>query len=226
MAIVLYGSGEFTDSVNEIDKYLIDKFNLKKVAVIPTAAGMEQDWHKWIDMAVEHFDRLNVDVIKIEAINHQQASNPEIVKKIMEADWIFYSGGQPDYLFKQLDGSLLWKLTMDKYRSGALLSGSSAGAMIMGNNIIDKPFRALIKGGETNWQKTFGIVDYTIFPHYNRMNRFKSVINKLIANAPEGVRKSVLGIDEDTALLIEDDEMKKLGGGNIELIRYGQVSKI
>ena len=41
MNLALFGSGEFTDTVDDIDKYLIGRFKPKNVAVIPAAAGME-----------------------------------------------------------------------------------------------------------------------------------------------------------------------------------------
>ncbi len=226
MKIALYGSGEFTDSVNEIDQFLINKFNLKNVAVVPTAAGKEKDWYKWLDMAQTHFDKLNVNTIRIEVTNNKEANDPIIANKIKQADWIFYSGGAPEYLFKSINNSLLWNLTLEKYKAGVLLSGSSAGAMILGNYIIDKPFKAMLQKTDENWQKTFGIVDYTILPHFNRMNQFKPLLNQLLKNTPNKIKDNLLGIDEDTALLFENGQMIKLGGGNIELRQKNIVSNL
>lgn len=226
MAIVLYGSGEFTDSVNQIDKFLIKKFKLKNVAVVPTAAGKEKDWYKWLDMAENHFKKLNLNLIRIEVTNKKEANDPAIVNRIKQADWIFYSGGQPDYLFETINNSLLWNLTMDKYRAGVLLSGSSAGAMILGKYIIDRPFKAILQKTNENWLQTFGIIDYTILPHFNRMNQFKPLLNQLIKNAPADIKNNIIGIDEDTALLIENKKMKKIGDGNIQLRQADLITNI
>lgn len=226
MAIVLYGSGEFTDSVNQIDQSLIDQFNPKSVAVVPTAAGQEKDWFKWLDMAENHFNKFNIEVIKIAVTNQKEANDPSIVNNILKADWIFYSGGQPDYLFKTINHSLLWQITLERYKSGVLLAGSSAGAMILGNYILDKPFKAMLQKTDENWQKTFGLVDYTILPHFNRMNQFRPLLNQLLKNAPKSISENLIGIDEDTALLIENNNMKKLGQGNVELRQKDKTSTL
>lgn len=136
MALVLFGSGEFTDQVNDIDKYLITKYKPRNIAIIPTAAGQESDVEKWIEMAKSHYSKFNLKIIPVEIFNKTQADDKQLVDLLNNADWIFFSGGSPNYLLESLRGSLLWDKVMEKYNKGALLSGSSAGAMVMGKYIF------------------------------------------------------------------------------------------
>ncbi|HUC78827.1 MAG TPA: Type 1 glutamine amidotransferase-like domain-containing protein [Candidatus Saccharimonadales bacterium] len=217
MNIVLYGSGEFTPLVNEIDKYLIEKYKLKTVAVIPTAAGQESDVDKWIAMAKTHFANLNIKVIPVPVHNKTQANDLALVNLVKDADWIFYSGGSPNYLLETMDGSKLWEAVLVRLNNGALLSGSSAGAMIMGKYVLAPSFRALVSPSKNIWHKAFGLVEYTIIPHFDHFKRQPGLINKLLDRSLTKAGSSLMGIDENTAIILDSNEPVVLGLGGVEI---------
>ncbi len=217
MNIALYGSGEFTDSVNEIDRYLIEKYKLKTVAVIPTAAGKERDYHKWIDMALSHFAKLNIEVVAVPIIDSQGSNDDELVGLLDQVDWIFFSGGSPKYLLDTLKGSKLWDKVIQRVNEGALLAGSSAGAMIMGNYLLESPFKAVFSSLPANWDKAFKLVDFTVFPHFNKLKKYNKVISKVIKKAPLEVRNSWIGIEENTALIMDSGGSRIKGVGTVDI---------
>jgi cyanophycinase len=211
MNLVLFGSGEFTDSVNDIDKFLIDKFKPKNVAVIPTAAGQESDAIKWINMAKSHYAKFNLAVIPVEIFNKDQANDKSKVDLLNDADWIFFSGGSPNYLLETLSDTLLWEMVLKKYQQGTLLSGSSAGAMVIGKYILTPSFRNMFAKNKTMWHKAFGLVDYTIIPHFDHFKRQPGFINKIMDKSLEKVKSSWMGIDENTVILFNDKSVYGLG---------------
>jgi cyanophycinase len=217
MSLVLFGSGEFTSEVDEIDKYLIDKFKPKNVAIIPTAAGQEADVQKWIDMAKSHYLKFNLTVIPIEIFNKQQANNKNLIDPIRSADWIFFSGGNPNYLLETLKDSLLWKVVMEKYSQGKLLSGSSAGAMIMGKFILSPSFRTLFSKNKTMWHRAFDLIDYTVIPHFDHFKNQPGFINKLMDKSLSKIKSSWMGIDENTAIIFDNDSKSVHGIGGVEI---------
>ena len=217
MNIALYGSGEFMESVNEIDRYLIEKYKLKTVAVIPTAAGKEHDYHKWIDMAQSHYANFKINVVPVPVINALDANDSALVKLLDQADWIFFSGGSPKYLLDTLKDSKLWDKVIQRVNEGALLAGSSAGAMIMGNYLLESPFKAVFSSLPANWDKAFKLVDFTVFPHFNKLKKYNKVISKVIKKAPPEVRNSWIGIEENTALIIDNDGSRIKGIGTVDI---------
>lgn len=217
MNLALYGSGEFTDSVNKIDSYLVRTFKPKSVAVIPTAAGTEHDVAKWFDLADRHFDKYHIKVVPVPIFNKDDANNLLLVELIDRIDWIFFSGGDPNFLFQSLDSSLLWQKVLERLKQGVLLSGSSAGAMVMGNYILNKPFKALFANNETVWQKAFGLVDYTIFPHFDHFKKYQTILKKIVEKSPQAVGSAWLGIDENTALVIQSNKQTVHGLGKVEM---------
>jgi cyanophycinase len=211
MNLVLFGSGEFTDSVDNIDKYLIDKFKPKNVAVIPTAAGQESDVEKWINMAQSHYAKFNLSVIPVEIFNKVQANDKTKVDLLNDADWIFFSGGNPNYLLETIKDTLLWEVVLKKYNQGTLLSGSSAGAMIMGKYILTPSLRTMFEKNKTMWHPAFGLTNYTIIPHFDHFKRQPGFIKKIMDKSLVKVKSSWMGIDENTAILLSDKSVHGLG---------------
>jgi cyanophycinase len=214
MNLVLFGSGEFTPAVDNIDKYLIDKYQPRNIAVLPTAAGTESDASKWIEMAKLHYAKYNLPVIAVPIFNKTQSNDKTLIDLLDQADWIFFSGGNPNYLLEVLTGSELWRVILKKLEVGTLISGSSAGAMIMGRFLLSPSFKPDHKG---LWQDAFGLVDYTIIPHFDHFKRNRGFIRKLLQISPAKVRSSWIGIDENTAIIFGDHEPSVRGLGHVEI---------
>ncbi len=217
MNLALYGSGEFTEEVKDIDEYLITKYKPHNIAILPTAAGKENDYTKWLSMAKIHYAQYNLSIIEVPILNKIQANNQELINPILNADWIFFSGGDPNYLLNVLKNSVLWKEITRLYHEGVLLSGSSAGAMVMGNFILSNPFKAIFKNSDILWKEAFKLVDYTIFPHFNRIKNHPTFIKRVIKQSPKNISSSWIGIDENTALIIDDNKQSIHGPGNVEI---------
>ena len=218
MNLALFGSGEFTEAVDDIDKYLIAKYKPKNIAIIPTAAGQESDVAKWTDMAKVHYAKFDLEVIPVSVLNKDHANDQNFVDLLADAEWIFFSGGNPGYLLETLHGSKIWEEIMKRVDDGALLAGSSAGAMIMGKFILTAPsFKAMFTGTGTVWKDAFGLVDYTILPHFDHFKKYQGLISRIIGTSPSKVHSSWMGIDEDTAIIFEDGERIVRGRGGVEI---------
>ncbi|MGH7142249.1 MAG: Type 1 glutamine amidotransferase-like domain-containing protein [Candidatus Saccharimonadales bacterium] len=217
MNLALFGSGEFTPSVDGIDEYLISTFKPHNIAVLPTAAGAEKDALKWIEMARQHYAKFHLTVIPVPIFNKEDSNNKDLTDLLIPAEWIFFSGGDPGYLMDVLNDSLLWKTVLKRLQTGALLTGSSAGAMVMGNFVLASPFRAMFSNSDTVWQKAFGLVDYTVFPHFNRLKKHKKILQRITQKGPEKISSAWLGIDENTAFVISLDKKTVQGEGKVEI---------
>ena len=225
MSLILFGSGEFTNLVNDIDLFLIKNYQFKSIAVLPTAAGLESDWLKWIEQAQIHYKKFKVKVIPLPVQNQQQANDQKIVNSLDQAEAIFISGGNPIYLHNQLQNTVLLQRILDKInQTNFMVAGSSAGAMIMGGYILKSPFRANFNRNRANWIEGFQIINSTIFPHFNRFSKLPFFFNNIIDKSPDQVKNNWLGIDENTALIV-DHKYQKIGSGHVT-ISLNQTTKI
>ena len=217
MNLVLFGSGEFTPEVNDIDEYLISKYKPRSVAILPTAAGAEPDASKWIAMAQAHYQKYNLEVLPIPVFDKAQANQKELISPLKQADWIFFSGGNPGYLLEVLKGSELWKIVLKRLEAGALLLGSSAGAMVMGKYLLSPSFNPTDERSGRIWQNAFGLVDYSIIPHFDHFKKHKGFMRNVLRMSLSRVRSSWMGIDENTAIIFSNLEPIVRGLGGVEI---------
>jgi cyanophycinase len=222
--INLVGSGEYLPVMRLVDQYLLESLNLNgrkpRVACLPTAAGKEGDSsvNRWLNMGVQHFQELGAEVEPVRVIDRDSANDPCWEPILETADLIYFSGGDPGYLYEIMKGSLAWAAAQRAWERGAIYAGCSAGAMILGRRMPS--FRI------AGTQEGFGVVAATfIVPHFDAIpGVWKPIVFGLQRSLKKGER--MIGIDEDTALIgkLNGKWMVK-GKGRVNIFaRDGKVS--
>jgi len=217
--IALLGSGEYLPVMEPIDRFILGNLNLNsrkpRVACLPTAAGMEGDAsiERWIAMGIDHFRRLGSDVKGVRITDRDDADQSEWVDTLAEADLIYFSGGNPLYLYRTLVGTRAWEAAEQAWGRGAAFAGCSAGAMILARCVPD--VRSL---GFTQIPAFGKIPAENVLPHFDRMPAWRPMILPAIRKRLPDKGFS-LGIDEETALV-------KLPGGKWTVMGRGRVHVI
>ena len=199
--VALVGAGEYLPVMNEVDRHLLASVNangrVPRVVCLPTAAGQEGDAsvNRWPGMGVEHFETLGAEVTPASIIDRESADDPQWESALENADLIYFSGGNPMYLYKTMYGSRAWFAAQKAWERGAVYAGCSAGAMILAQRVPN--FRT---AGLTSID-AFQVVPATfVIPHFDR-------IRGLWSAYLYGVRRQlkddqfILGVDENTALV-------------------------
>jgi len=211
--IALLGSGEYLPIMDDVDLYLLANCGAEgrkpRVVCLPTAAGQEgpKSVNRWSTMGVEHFTRLGADVQAVPVIDAESANDQKNALAVEEADIVYFSGGDPNYLYKTMKDSMVWQAAQNAWKRGAVYAGCSAGAMILGREIPD--FRAMGLRSTT----AFGIMPVaSIMPHFDAIPLFG---RPLIATMRRRLRGSevMIGVDENTAIVgkLFDEEWSVLG---------------
>ncbi len=215
----LVGSGEFTGAMIDVDKFLLKHTPNPVVAVFPTAAGEETDYKRWIDMGVKHFEKLRAKVFGVDLSTRKDSKDPGILKQIEEANFYYFSGGNPGYLFDMLKETSAWKLINGRFQNGATLVGSSAGAMVMGKKVWARVYDFARKGVLKPWENGLEVVDFGIVPHFDYIqNSFsKEKLEVMESNYPAGV--PIIGIDENTAYIRIRDKREVMGRGKVHKLK-------
>ena len=233
--IILVGSGEFTPSMYEVDKFLISQFQKKiKVMIVPTAAGKEKDYKKWILNGKEHFDTLNTESLGVDIVKREDAFKDDYIKLLDEVDFVYFSGGDPIYLLNTLKDTPFLNAVIERYKNNkVIIAGSSAGAMMMGSFIPSNLFRNLItmKGLNIEWNKSLDLLNFIVIPHFDRFSEIlnsnilgsKYLKTKFISSTKENM---MIGIDEDTVLVSKDGvEFKVLGKSYVHIFTQNSDDK-
>lgn len=217
--IALVGSGEYLPVMNEVDRHLLASVNTNgrapRVVCMPTAAGQEGDEsvNRWLRMGVEHFQALGADVTPARIIDRKSADDPQWESALENADLIYFSGGNPMYLYETMQASRAWEGAQKAWERGAVYAGCSAGAMILAQRVPN--FRA---AGLTSLE-AFQVIPATfVIPHFDRMRGLWSAyLFAVRRQLNDG--QFILGVDENTALVgTLDGTWQVMGQGKTHLI--------
>ena len=203
--IVLAGGDEFRSGCVEMDSYILRTAGTQppRALVLPTAAVTGP--RKAAADGVRHFSRLGALAAELMVLDRTQAEDESFIGPLVGSSLIYFTGGSPEHLLATLrDSKLLASLEKEK-RGGAVVGGSSAGAMVMGS------FMKLPSSAE--WVRGLGIVEgLGVLPHHERSDP-AAVSIELAATAPPGLK--VLGIDAQTCCFGNPGSWTVLGSGKV-----------
>jgi cyanophycinase len=211
--ILLEGGAEFGGRMSEPDLRAIELAGglAAPIAILPTAAAPDHNNDRAGRNGLRWFGSLGATHLEVvPVIDKVSANDVALAARIRSARLIYILGGFPGYLAETLSGSLAWQAALDAYADGAVLGGSSAGAMVVCQHLYDpergKPMTGL------------GLVsDACVLPHHNQFG--KSWAGRLVGALPEAV---LIGIDEQTGILGDASHSWTVyGAGKITLYRAG-----
>ena len=208
--IALVGGDEFRASCRGMDAEILAATGVARprVVIVPTAAAMERP-----DLAaangVQHFNALGADAAPLMVLNADDANDEALVAAADAADVIYLTGGNPAHLLAALAGSRLAAALRAALHRGAIVAGSSAGAMALGERMR---FR-----GE--WSEALGLArGVAVLPHHERSDPERVEV-ELAGALPAGI--TALGIDGATGCVSEGSGWRALGAGAVTRYRAG-----
>lgn len=213
-SLLLEGGAEFGGAMSEPDLRAIDLAGglQAAIAILPTAAAPDHNEQRAGRNALNWFRSLgasNVDVVPV--IDKASADDPALAERLLAARLIYMLGGFPRYLAETLNGSRAWEAVLQAQARGAVVGGSSAGAMVVCEHYYD-PETAQPRPGLNL------LPSCCVLPHHNGLGRGWS--KRLIRELPDA---TLIGIDERTGALNDDSGVWRVhGAGKITLYRRGR----
>jgi cyanophycinase len=192
--VALVGSGEFLPPIQSLDQKLLAHLQGKtpRVAVLPTASAPDGGDvpERWAKMGIEHFTRLGAQVEAVMLLTRADAQKAEVVERIAQANFVYFSGGKPRYLLETLRETPAWEAVLEIYHSGGVVAGCSAGAMAMGSALFDLP---------RFWQAlpALGLAPgLLVIPHFDEFPGAR--LSPLLQGKQEG---TIVGVEGSTGLI-------------------------
>lgn len=216
--LALIGGEEFSDDFQDVHASLVVSLGEKpRVVFLPTAAandGIETVEH-WCSLAREKLSALGAIVDTPLVINRESANDPHYAQRVANADWVYLGGGYAHVAFPILQGTKVMEALLFAKERRALISGASAGAMMMGTQAIvitselledvgkywetgappewDSPVPPLIQG--LGW-----LTGQIVAPHFDRPWFSRRWLDSNVFQTGA----TLIGIDEYTALIALD----------------------
>lgn len=187
-----------------------------RIAVLTAASGDPQASGHGYRRA---FAALGVaDVALVDARDAAQADDPAAAAALRAADGIFIAGGDQRRLMASIDGSALADaLRRAHHERGACIAGTSAGAAALsGRMLADGDTPRLPEKDAARLDRGLGLVPGAIIDqHFSERRRLGRLLS-VVAAQPDLLG---LGIDEDTALVIEQGRaVEVIGRGTVTLL--------
>ena len=133
--LALVGGGEFTEGCT-FDAGLLEASGAAEVLVVPTAAAYEHP-QRLVERAVGWFDRLGVPARGLDLLARPDSSKPEVVDALAASRFTYLVGGSPLHLRAVVKDSPAWDALVAAWQGGGVLAGSSAGAMVLCDPMVD-----------------------------------------------------------------------------------------
>ena len=220
--LALTGSGEYLPPMAPVDRILVDSLpEPARVVCLPTGAGSEgaERVAYWQKLGEDYFHQLGVSEVRsLPVTDRSGAQDPAMVEAVQHANFVYFSGGKPWYLYDALADTPLWQAALDVLGRGGVVAGCSAGAMIFGEYIPGRQAPLSLSTG-------FGLLkDTIVMPHFDELPALLRSTLGLLAK-----ERIVVGVEANTAIVLSGDTWRVIGSGgvtliqNFESIRYTQA---
>jgi cyanophycinase len=169
------------------------------------------------DDYIRVFERLGVEDVRIvDTVTREDTSSPNSLAAIQKATGVFFTGGDQARITSILKDTEIDQLLHKRYQQGLVVGGTSAGASMMSSTMIVKgeaETNPRIEIVETDGGMSFlpGVV---IDQHFAERGR----LGRLLAAVAKQPLLLGLGIDENTAVVVNGKEMTVVGEGAVTVI--------
>ncbi len=190
-----------------------------RIVILPQASSLADTGQFYVD----EFTAIGVgQAVALEFRQRSEAGTPQQIELIRSATGIFIAGGTQMRLSVLYGGTSLEVELLAAYRRGCLVGGTSAGAAILSKTMI-----ADGKGGPTpreglvRFSPGLGFTDKFLFDqHFRQRDRLGRLIYA-VAAYPGALG---VGIDENTAAIVEDDSsITVCGAGGVTIVDGSQI---
>ena len=159
------------------------------------------------------------EVTGLNPMSRSEANDESTTAALDGATGIFMTGGNQSKLTSVVAGTALGRKLIEMNRSGTVVGGTSAGASAISSHMV-----AFGSSGDVPKQRMgqlsagFGLLhDVIIDQHFGKRNRIGRLLS-LVAQSPTLLG---IGLDEDTAVLVNSDDIMDVVGRGVATIVDG-----
>ncbi|MCL5040198.1 MAG: cyanophycinase [Firmicutes bacterium] len=201
--LVIIGGGEDKDGERTVLREFL-RFSGSEgaqVVIVTAAAARQRETGAlyrriFLELGAKGVSLLNVD-------EREEAFRSENLRLLEEATAIFFTGGDQLRITSLLGGTPLYRALQEAYEAGVVIAGTSAGASAMSDTMI------ISGGGDDSPKKNtvqmapgMGLLEEVVIDqHFAQRGR----IGRLLSAVAQNPYFLGVGIDEDTAILVDRD---------------------
>lgn len=162
------------------------------------------------------------EITELYVADRREASRPDKLAVLDGVKAVFFSGGDQLRITSQIADTPISRRLYDIHREGGLIAGTSAGASAMSETMLVRGRNAAsYRVGFVHTAPGLGFLpDVIIDQHFAERGR----IGRLIGAVAQNPRELGIGLDEDTAIVVEGGRFRVIGSGAVYLVDASDVS--
>jgi cyanophycinase len=197
--LALVGGNEWTSGC-DFDEQLWESAGRPEVLILPTAAAYEHP-QRAVEVGVEHFRGFGATARGLPVLSRRDAEDPNLAAEIRSARFVYLGSGSALHLRSVLKGSQVWSSIVDAWHAGAVVAGSAAGAMVLGDPMVDPRGGALTLG--------LGMISQiAVVPNANTWSPEQALRTVRLATG----HLRILAIDDATAAIADTEGSWSIAG--------------
>jgi cyanophycinase len=141
---------------------------------------------------------------------------------LADAAGIFFTGGDQLRISSQIGDTPIERMVREIHQRGGVVAGTSAGAAVMSEIMLVKGSSSEShRIGDLHMAPGLGLIrDAIIDQHFAERGR----IGRLLGAVAQNPRVLGIGIDEDTAIVVEDNGFRVVGAGAVYIVDGSRVT--
>lgn len=187
-----------------------------RILFIPWATSEPEASFKYFKESLAAFSAQEIETAPVAPLTEEKKD--KFLSQLKAANGVFFGGGDQVRIMNVLKDKSLLEALRQRYATGAVFGGTSAGAAVMsGQMITGEGDFTVIDGSKVQTISGLGLLpDYIIIDqHFIKRQRENRLFGLILQN-PE---KFGIGIDESTALLVTDNRFAEvIGASQIMLV--------
>jgi cyanophycinase len=212
--LIIIGGGEDKEGDRSILREVARHLDGGKL-VLATVASHEPEGY--FEAYQKAFADLGVtDLVELYVRERAETLDPDKLRLFDGATGVFFSGGDQLRISSQIGDTPVEQRVREIHENGGLIAGTSAGASMMSETMLVKGTSGeSYKIGDLHMAPGLGLVRNAIIDqHFAERGRF----GRLFGAVAHNPRELGIGIDEDTALVLQDDRFDVIGDGCVYVV--------
>jgi cyanophycinase len=212
--LIIIGGGEDKEGPRTILREVARRLGGGKL-VLATVASHEPEGY--FEAYRKAFADLGVtDLVELYVRDRAETLHAEKLRAFEGAAGVFFSGGDQLRISSQIGDTPVEERVREIHERGGLVAGTSAGASVMSETmLVQGTSGESHKIGDLHMAPGLGLVrDVIIDQHFAERGRF----GRLFGAVAHNPRELGLGIDEDTAIVVEGERFEVIGKGCVYIV--------
>jgi cyanophycinase len=220
-ALIIIGGHEDKDGDRTILRDVATRLD-GGALVIATVASHQREGY--FDAYKEAFGPLGVtDLVELYVDERGETLESDLPHMLDRAAGVFFTGGDQLRISSQIGDTPVERAVWDLHRRGGVVAGTSAGASVMSETMLVKGTSAEShRIGDLHMAPGLGLMRNVIIDqHFAERGR----IGRLLGAVAQNPRVLGIGIDEDTAIVVEGDGFHVIGSGAVTIVDGSAVTQ-